>query len=464
MSRSAAIAAVEKYFDSGGFLADLARRVAIPTESQNPARAPDLRAYLETEMAESLARIGATSKIFPNPRGTGGPFLIAELIEDPKRPTVLLYGHGDVIRGQDAEWRAGLGPWTVKQDGERIYGRGTADNKGQHTINLAAIEAVLRTRGKLGFNLKVLIETGEETGSPGLKEFCEQNKALLAADALISSDGPRLQPGRPTIYLGTRGALNFIMSVDPGKGAHHSGNWGGLLANPGIILAQAIASITDARGSIRVPEWRPDTLTPSVRAALADLEIDAGPEGPRIDPDWGEPGLTPAERVFGWCSFEVLAFVTGNPERPVNAIPRARARHLPAALRRRHRAARHHPGAAPSSRPPRIPDGETRARARCDLLRHAPRSGLAVGEMDRRLDRAHHGQEAGRPSQPRRLAAQRSLRPHARPADGVDPPLVRRVLPARAQRAPPRAGRTRSAVHHGWRLLGPRRKIEALLR
>ena len=58
----------------------------------------------------------------------------------------------------------------------------------------------------------------------------------------------------------------------------------------------------DARGSIRIPEWRPDTLTPSVRAAIADLEIDAGPDGPRIDPDWGEPGLTPAERVFGWSS------------------------------------------------------------------------------------------------------------------------------------------------------------------
>lgn len=174
MSRSAAIAAAEKYFDSGGFLADLARRVAIPTESQNPARAPELRAYLETEMAESLARIGATSKVFANPhdkegKTAGGPFLVAELIEDPKRPTVLLYGHGDVIRGQDAEWRAGLGPWAVKQEGERIYGRGTADNKGQHTINLAAIEAVLRTRGRLGFNLKVLIETSEETGSPGLK-------------------------------------------------------------------------------------------------------------------------------------------------------------------------------------------------------------------------------------------------------------------------------------------------------
>jgi acetylornithine deacetylase/succinyl-diaminopimelate desuccinylase-like protein len=326
MTRAAAIAAVQKYFDTGAFVADLARRVAIPTESQNPARAPELERYLDTEMAESLARIGMTSRIFANPLavrdGTaGGPFLVAELIEDPERPTVLMYGHGDVIRGQDEQWRAGLGPWTLKQEGERIYGRGTADNKGQHTINLAAVESVLRTRGKLGFNLKVLIETGEEMGSPGLKEFCEQNKALLAADVLIASDGPRLQPGRATLFLGSRGALNFHLGVELRKGAHHSGNWGGVLANPGILLAQAIASITDARGSIRVPEWRPDTLTPSVRAALAGLEIDGGDDAPAVDRDWGEPGLTPAERVFGWSSFEVLAFVTGNPDKPVNAIP-----------------------------------------------------------------------------------------------------------------------------------------------
>jgi acetylornithine deacetylase/succinyl-diaminopimelate desuccinylase-like protein len=321
MSRAAAIAAIQKYFDGGGFAADLARRVAIPTESQNPERAADLARYLEDEMAESLARLGMQSQMFENPAGRGGPFLIAELVEDPKRPTVLLYGHGDVIRGQDTEWRAGLNPWQVKQEGERIYGRGTADNKGQHTINLAAIETVLRTRGKLGFNLKVLIETGEETGSPGLQEFCEKHKDLLKADALIASDGPRLQPGRPTIYLGTRGVMNFNLSIDPGKGAHHSGNWGGLIANPGIVLAHAIASITDARGSIRVPEWRPNTLTPAVKKALADLEVDGGEEGPAIDVNWGEPGLTPAERVYGWSSFEVLAFVTGNPQRPVNAIP-----------------------------------------------------------------------------------------------------------------------------------------------
>ena len=321
MSRDAAIAATQKYFESGGFVADLARRVAIATESQNPARERELRAYLETEMSESLARMGMTSRVYPNPRGGGGPFLIAELIEDPQRPTVLLYGHGDVIRGQEEQWRPGLAPWSLRQEGERIYGRGTADNKGQHTINLAALETVLRTRGRLGFNLKVLMEMGEEMGSPGLAEFCEAHKRELAADVLISSDGPRLQPGRATIYLGTRGVMNFVLTVELRKGAHHSGNWGGLLANPGIVLAHAIASISDARGAIRVPEWRPDSLTPPVRAALADLEVAGGEEGPAIDAQWGEPGLTPAERVFGWSSFEVLAFVTGNPDRPVNAIP-----------------------------------------------------------------------------------------------------------------------------------------------
>ena len=314
MSRAQAILAVERYFDEGRFFADLARRVAIPTESQNPERAAALAEYLDVEMAESLERLGFSCSLVANPGGRHGPFLLAERIEDAAAPTVLTYGHGDVIRGQESEWRAGLDPWTLRQEGDRLYGRGTADNKGQHSINLAAIETVLRTRGRLGFNLKVLLETGEEVGSPGLKTVCEEHKARLAADVLIASDGPRLSAARPTLFLGSRGALNFDLAIDLREGGHHSGNWGGLLANPGILLAHAIASITDRRGAIRVPEWRPDSLTAAVRKALQDLPVE-GAE------DWGEPGLTPAERVYGWCSFEVLAFVTGNPQRPVNAIP-----------------------------------------------------------------------------------------------------------------------------------------------
>ena len=67
-----------------------------------------------------------------------GPFLLAERFEDPAFPTVLTYGHGDVVLGYDDQWREGLSPWTITQDGDRLYGRGTADNKGQHSINIAA--------------------------------------------------------------------------------------------------------------------------------------------------------------------------------------------------------------------------------------------------------------------------------------------------------------------------------------
>ena len=320
MSRDAAIAEAMRYFDEGGFAADLARRVAIPTESQNPERGGELRAYLDTEMRPTLEALGCRCEVLENPDG-GGPFLFAERIEGAGLPTVFSYGHGDVIRGLEPQWRDGLSPWRLQEEGERWYGRGTADNKGQHSINIGALAAVLKTRGALGFNLKLLIETGEETGSPGLRTLCAANKDRFHADALIASDGPRLDPTRPTIFLGARGAMNFDLEVALREGGHHSGNWGGLLANPGIVLAHALATITSPRGAIRIPEWKPKSLPNSVRVALADCAPTGGDDAPTIDVDWGEPGLSPAERVYGWCSFEVLAFKTGNPETPVNAIP-----------------------------------------------------------------------------------------------------------------------------------------------
>lgn len=326
MSRDAAITRAESYFDNGGFVADLARRVAIPSTSQEPSGAEAVRTYLEAEMRPTLEGLGYTCHLFANPKSGGGPLLVGERIEDPDEVTVLTYGHGDTVRGQDDQWRDGLSPWTLTREGDRLYGRGTADNKGQHSVNIAALAAVLAERGRLGFNSRILIEMSEEIGSKGLAEFCAEHKdGVLAADVLFASDGPRLSPETPTLFLGARGSHLIDLEVNLRDGAHHSGNWGGLIANPAIILAQALATITDARGAIRVPEWRPP-LPDSVRRALNGLTIGGGGDGPAIDEDWGEPGLTPAERVYGWNSFEILAFTAGTPERPVNAIPpRARA-------------------------------------------------------------------------------------------------------------------------------------------
>jgi acetylornithine deacetylase/succinyl-diaminopimelate desuccinylase-like protein len=327
--REAAIALAHRHFDSGRFAEVLARRIAIASCSQEPAAAPALHAYLADELQPALAALGFAVVLRDNPVAGAGPLLVATRHEADGLPTVLSYAHGDVIRGQDAAWTAGAGPWRLVQDGERLYGRGTADNKGQHSINLAALEAVLQTRGgRLGFNLKLLVETGEETGSPGLAAFCTAQRQALAADVFIASDGPRMARGRPTLFMGSRGVANFTLTLQCREGAHHSGNWGGLLRNPGTVMASAIASLVDGRGVIRVPALRPPTVTATVREALAGLRFGGDPGDPEVDAGWGEPGLTPAERVIAWNTLEVLALEAGNPRAPVNAIPPRAVAHL----------------------------------------------------------------------------------------------------------------------------------------
>ncbi|MEE8631095.1 MULTISPECIES: M20 family metallopeptidase [Methylobacterium] len=322
MSRRDAIALAHRHYDDGGFLAVLRRAVALPTESQAPDQGPALAAYLTQFVIPAVTRLGFATRLLDNPQAGRGPFLIATRHEGDDLPTVLTYGHGDTVRNYPEQWRAGLHPLDVVVEGERWYGRGTADNKGQHLINLAALEAVMQARGgQLGFNVTLLVEMGEEAGSPGLHAVCRAEKDALAADLLIASDGPRIEAGRPTLFLGSRGGVTFELVADLREGGHHSGNWGGLLRNPGTVLASAIASLVDGRGQILLDALRPPPIPAGVRAALADITVGGDPNAPAIDEGWGEPGLSPAERVFGWNTLEVLAFKCGDPDGPQNAVP-----------------------------------------------------------------------------------------------------------------------------------------------
>ncbi len=328
-SRDGAIARARTFFDTS-FRDRLAELVAIPSTSQDAGHDGDLRRYLEQAIRPWLERMGfASITIHPNPCPGFGPILTAERMESAGRPTVLTYGHGDTVRGLEDQWSAGLDPWTLTDEGDVWYGRGTADNKGQHALNLAALQAVLDERGgQLGFNLKLVLETAEERGSAGLREFVAHHRDALAADVLIASDGPRVAPKVPTIATGTRGIFVFDLAIELRPGGVHSGHWGGLTTDPAIVLAHAIASICDRRGKILVRDWLPANGVPaSVRDVLDGCPVGGGGEAATIDPDWGEPGLTAAEKIYGWNSFIVLAMLSGRPENPVNAVaPNARAR------------------------------------------------------------------------------------------------------------------------------------------
>ncbi len=328
MSRDAAISGAYAYFDDGGFLADLRRRVAIPSESQKPERKPILATYFTETVIPDLGRQGFATRMVDGPHGSG-PFLLGERHEADGLPTVLIYGHGDVVRGYEGKWRDGLSPWEVTVVGERWYGRGTADNKGQHTINLAALAPVIAARGgRLGFNVKLILEMGEEIGSVGLREVCAAHKAELAADVLIASDGPRMSAARPTVFLGSRGSFGFDLKLKLRDGGHHSGNWGGALRNPATVLVHAISTMVSKDGQILVAGLRPTPIPASVKAAIADLKVGGNPGDPEVDPHWGEPGLSTEERVYGWNTLEILSILAGNPDIPVNAIPPEAVAHM----------------------------------------------------------------------------------------------------------------------------------------
>ena len=314
MERDTVVKLASDYALSGQLADDLAQLVARKSVSQSEGVPEELQAYLQQNMQPWLANLGFETEIFANPREGGAPLLLASRVESADLPTVLVYGHGDVCNGEAHRWREGLDPFLLTQEGDKLFGRGTADNKIQHLINIKSMEQIIKAKGKLGFNAKIILEMAEETGSYGLREFFHAHKEALSADVLIASDGPRLAAETPTMFMGSRGGLAFNLIVNLRESDHHSGNFGGLLADPVIILSHAIASIVDQRGQIQIPEWLPNSLTPDIRAALKDLP-------PRKhDADWGQADLTPSERVFGWNSMAVLAISAGNINAPQNAI------------------------------------------------------------------------------------------------------------------------------------------------
>ena len=321
----------------------------------------------------------------------GWPFLLAERIEDASLPTVLGYGHGDVIRGLDEWLGGGLSPWQLTDRDGRWYGRGVADNKGQHSINIGALRAVIETRGRLGFNAKYLIEMGEEMGSPACAS-CREHRELLRADVLIASDGPRLSAAAADPFLGSRGCIT-LRHVDRGARRRPSFRQLGRPAlRSGNTARPCDRGHRRADGQILVPEWRPARHPRRMSgASLADCESETGAGGPTIDPEWGEPGLTPAEKVFGWYSFTVLAFEAGNPKTPVNAIPprawaRCQLRFVVGIDERRRRA-----GAAPASRPAGFPIVGVAPSGDEDLPRQPARSRPSLGRWAATRSRARPG-------------------------------------------------------------------------
>ena len=154
------------------------------------------------------------------------PLVYGESLRAPGKPTVLFYGHYDVQPAEPLDlWTSPAFEPTIRNG--NLYGRGTADDKGQVHIHIRALDAILKTSGRLPINVKVMIEGEEEVGSVSLWDFVKENKSRLKSDALIVSDTSMLARGVPSITYGLRGLNYYQIEVTGAAQDLHSGIFGG---------------------------------------------------------------------------------------------------------------------------------------------------------------------------------------------------------------------------------------------
>src|SRR5580692_9770994 len=279
-------------------LAELCEFLRIPSVSAKSEHKPDIERAARW-VADHL-RAAGFQKIEIVPTNLH-PLVYAESLEAPGKPTILFYGHYDVQPAEPLDlWTSPAFEPTVR-DGN-LFGRGTADDKGQVHIHLKALESLQKINGKLPVNVKVLIEGEEEVGSVSLWNYVQKNKEKLKADALLVSDTSMLGKGVPSITYGLRGLNYYQIELTGPERDLHSGVYGGAVPNPLTILTELFAKLHDKNYRVTVPGFYDDvaTVPASERKALnglpwkaKDFERAVGAAG-----YVGEKGFTTAERLW----------------------------------------------------------------------------------------------------------------------------------------------------------------------
>jgi acetylornithine deacetylase/succinyl-diaminopimelate desuccinylase-like protein len=278
------------------FLAELLDLLRIPSVSARSEHRADMQTCAAA-VRQHLLRAGVDkAEVYPT---AGHPVVYGEKIIDPKKPTVLVYGHYDVQPPDPLElWHSGPFDPVIK-DG-KIYARGSADDKGQFFMHVKAFETMIATK-TIPTNVKFIIEGEEEIGSPSLATFVKTHKDLLKADVILISDTAMLSLETPSIDIGVRGLSYIEVEVTGPNRDLHSGVYGGAVANPITILARMIASCHDGNNHITIPGFYDDV----VEATKAERELMA--KAPYNEAEykkdlgvkalWGEKGYTTNERT-----------------------------------------------------------------------------------------------------------------------------------------------------------------------
>ena len=309
-SVKAALRAVDDQFEE--MKRTLLELVRIPGVSASGFPADEVRRSAQA-FADLLRQVGMKNVRILEVPGVH-PYVYGEWLERKDGPTILLYGHHDVVPPGRAE-RWATPPFEPAERKGRLYGRGTADDKGGILVHVAAVAAYLRGGGSLPCNVKFLIEGEEEIGSENLAAFLKRYKDLMAADAVVLSDTANFDTGVPGLTYRLRGMCQVDVEVRCLERPVHSGQRGGIVPDPVQILCRLIAGLTAKDGSLDIPGiYRTVAKTSSrQRAKLRRLPFDARKvarqsgllPGVRLT---GEKGYSAFESLWTRPSLTVIAF------------------------------------------------------------------------------------------------------------------------------------------------------------
>jgi acetylornithine deacetylase/succinyl-diaminopimelate desuccinylase-like protein len=286
------------------YLEELKAWIAIPSVSADPARAPDVRACCE-RLVERLGELGMQAEVLET---EGHPIAYGQWLDAPGKPTVMIYGHYDVQPADPLElWESPPFEGTVR-DG-KIFGRGAVDDKGQVLMHLAAIEAHMRTRGRLPINVKVIVEGEEEIGSPSFAAALERYREKFDADVVVISDTAVFAEDTPSLTTSVRGLVTWEVAVHGPSEDLHSGYYGGVIRNPIEALARILAGLKDDAGRVAVPGFYEgvEEITPLQMVELRSLDFDEAAEAKSLGVSElsGERGRIALERMWFRPTLEI---------------------------------------------------------------------------------------------------------------------------------------------------------------
>jgi len=306
-------------------LEELKQYIRFPSISALSAHKGDMLSCAEW-LANSLREAGMENvEILPT---QGHPVVYGDYLHAEGKPTILVYGHYDVQPAEPFElWDTPPFEPTVK--GDKLFARGSTDNKGQLFIHVKAVESWLRTYGSLPVNIKFCVEGEEEITSPNLAPFISANKEKLSADLVLISDGPIVADGLPSIEYGLRGMAGCEIKVTAAKTDVHSGLYGGGIPNAIHALSELLASFHRPDGGVAVEGFYdgiPD-LTQEERDNFSKLPIDESQirEQLGLSAMTGEAGYTFYERTTARPTLEITSVTGGFQGEGIKPIVPAQA-------------------------------------------------------------------------------------------------------------------------------------------